>query len=258
VYRPLKNGKGENYEKILENIAMMPLGMEASIRINTDKTVANSLPQLLDDLQAYGIWPQRKNQVSLKLAWLRGYEGADTADMKFLTQKEFFEIENQFSEMLVERYNRWATTNGFEPGKRKWRLPQKQNDCATYVSPYFFTFDPEGGIHKCWETIHEKEKSSGSTVFKNWSTDDFKKYLDYSRTNVHPVCYNCKFNPVCEGLSCAYDTLQDLSKEKFPCTPWKTQIDDYFKKMYLNMKENPDRVAIHKPSEVAHQTHSNK
>lgn len=257
-YRPLKSANGKNYEKILENLSMMPLGISATIRINTDKRVAATLPKLLDDLKDYGIWPQRQNQVSLKLAWLRGYAGADTSNMRFLTQQEFFDVENQFSAMLVERYNKWAKSNSREIAKQKWKLPEKQNDCATYVSPYFFTFDPEGGIHKCWETIHEKEKSSGSTVFKNWYVDDFTKYLNYSRTNVHPVCYNCKFNPVCEGLTCAYDTIHALSEQNFPCTPWKTEIDRYFKEMYLRMKENPDQVAIHKSEQSAHQTHSNK
>jgi uncharacterized protein len=50
---------------------MMPLGMDATIRINTDKRVAATLDQFLDDLYSYGLWPQRHQAVSLKLSWLR-------------------------------------------------------------------------------------------------------------------------------------------------------------------------------------------
>ena len=257
-YRPLKNAKGKNYEKILENLSVMPLGMNATIRVNTDRQVANSLEQLLDDLYSYGIWPQRYDAVSIDLAWLRSYEGADTSGLASLSNEEFFDIRHEFRMLQSKRFNNFAEANGMPSAKVKWHLPSKQSDCATYVSPYFFTFDPEGTIHKCWETVHDTKKSSGTDVFKRWNPDDFKRYLDYSRTKVHPVCYNCKFNPVCEGLSCAYDTLESLKEEEFPCTPWKAKLPDYFKKMYAMMQERPNEVLFSQQKENELQTHSNK
>lgn len=258
AYRPLKNAKGKNYDKILENLSIMPLGMNTNIRINTDKRVAATLPQLLSDLQSYGIWPQRHDSVSIKLAWLRSYKNADTAAMSFLSQEEFFQTEYEFSRMLAERYNTWSGNAGKPQARLKWKFPQKQSDCATYVSPYFFTFDPEGNIHKCWETVHDSNIASGKTVFDGWNATDYKRYLDYSRTNVHPTCYNCKFNPVCEGLSCAYDSLNSIPEGHFPCTPWKTQLPAYFKKMYTLMREHSDLVTIASPKGAEHQTHANK
>ncbi|SFW13437.1 radical SAM/SPASM domain-containing protein [Chitinophaga sancti] len=258
VYRPLKSRGGKNYEKILEHLSMMPLGMNANIRINTDKRVAATLPALLDDLQAYGIWPQRFREVSIKLAWMRAYKDADIADLRFMTQEEFFEAEHAFSELLIEKFASWPGHTNVKPPKLKWKFPEKQSDCATYVSPYSFTFDTEGTIHKCWETIHDTRKSSGQQVFASWDPEDFRKYLDYNRTTVHPTCYNCKFNPVCEGLSCAYDTLNMLKENELPCTAWKTQLPAYFEKMYDLMQENEDRVVIATPKNTAHQTHANK
>jgi uncharacterized protein len=257
-YRPLKNAGQRNYEQILENLSMMPQELQATIRINTDKNVAASLSHLLDDLQQYGIWPQRHRSFSVTLACLRPYPGADNSAMQFLSDGEFFEVRELFSALKVDRFNDWSAKSGGPMAKIKWRLPEKQSDCATYVSPYSFVFDPDGSIHKCWETIHETNKSSGHNVFSKWNPENFEKYLAYSRTRVHPTCYNCKFNPVCEGLSCAYDTLAQLDEDKFPCTPWKTKLDDYFKRMYLMSRVNPDGVSLGLAETSAYQTHANK
>lgn len=257
-YRPLKNQNGKNYEKILENLSIMPEGVNANIRVNTDKKVAATLPRFLDDLQAYGIWPQRYKNISIKLAWLRSYKGADTENMAFMNQEEFFHIENEFSQLMIDRFQSWPAHTGKQRPKLKWKFPQKQTDCATYVSPYSFTFDPEGNIHKCWETIHDTSISSGKQVFDAWNPADFKKYLDYSRTNIHPTCYNCKFNPVCEGLSCAYDSLHAVEEGQFPCTAWKSQLPAYFEKMYDLMREDGSNVAIVSPKAAEFQTHANK
>ncbi|MBW8685996.1 radical SAM/SPASM domain-containing protein [Chitinophaga rhizophila] len=258
VYRPLKSANGKNYEKIMENLSMMPLGINANIRINTDKRVAATLPQLLSDLQSYGIWPQRFREVSVKLAWLRAYKDADIADMRFMTQEEFFNTEHEFSRMMIDKFTNWPGNANRKAPKLKWKFPEKQTDCATYVSPYSFTFDTEGTIHKCWETIHDTNISSGKKVFGTWDQEDFRKYLDYSRTTIHPTCYKCKFNPVCEGLSCAYDTINMLDEGRFPCTAWKSQLPSYFEKMYNLMLEEGDKVAIEAPKAAAHQTHANK
>ena len=257
-YRPLKNKNALNYEKILENISMMPEELSTTIRVNTDKLVASTLPRMLDDLKKYGIWPQRYKNVSIQLAWLRSYEGADVSNISGLTSDEYFDVEHSFSELQVQRFQEWASKNQINTPKLKWKLPKKQSDCATYVSPYFFTFDPEGNIHKCWETVHDSEQSSGTTVLKNWEPKDFDKYLSYSRTRVHPICYNCKFNPVCEGLSCAFDTLKGLEEEHFPCTAWKTKLPEYFKKMYLLKQESPDSVALLSPRRNKVQAHANR
>jgi uncharacterized protein len=236
----------------------MPEGMQATIRVNTDKRVAATFGRLLDDLEEYGLWPQRHHAVTLALAWLRPYEGADVSQMVHLTQDEYFDVSNRFIRMKLERYNAWAANNAREQGRLKWHTPSQQSDCATFVSPYFFTFDPEGKIHKCWETIHDDRKSSGSDVFRQWNEQDFDKYLDYKRTDVHPVCAACKFNPVCEGLSCAYDALHDIKEDHFPCTPWKRNLKGYFKEMYTEMLKNPELVVLKSDKAKAHQTHANK
>lgn len=258
IYRPLKNPNTANYEKILENIAVMPADFSLVIRINTDKRVAASLPRLLDDFEKYGLWPQRHADISMTLAWLKAYKGADVSNMINLTREEFFEIENEFSKLKVDRFNKWAKANDKEPSKLKWRTPEKQGDCPTWVSPYSFAIDPEGGVHKCWETLHDKATSSGKEVGQEWNAEDYKKYSSYSRTTVHPTCYNCKFNPVCEGLSCSHDAVDVVDDSDLPCTPWKTMLSSYFKKMYLEKLTYPNEISFKRTRDAVVRTHSNK
>jgi len=258
VYRPLKTPNSKNYEKILENLAMMPKDLSLVIRINTDKRVAASLEQLLVDLEKYEIWPQRAESVSLTLAWLKAYKGADVSKMINLTNEGFFEAENSFAQLKVTKFNEWVMKNNKPFSKIKWRTPERQGDCATWVSPYFFTIDPEGGVHKCWETLHDKDQSAGKTVGDGWKAKDYEKYTSYSRTTIHPVCYNCKFNPVCEGLSCAHDVVNNMKDDEFPCTPWKTKLQAYFKDMYLKMNENPETISFQRSQSNKNLTHANK
>lgn len=258
IFRPLKSANHSNYEKILENVSLMPEGMDLTIRVNTDKKVAATFDEFMDDLYDHGIWPQRYKNVSLSLAHLKHYPGANVSNMDVLSEEEFFEVSQEFNRMKVKRYNAWGSQHNLNKAKLRWHTPAKESDCATWVSPYFFTFDPEGGIHKCWETFHDKSKSTGVEVFEKYNKDDFKKYLEYSRTDVHPVCQSCKFNPVCTGLSCAYDAIYEIEEEKFPCTIWKTKLDDYFKSMYLEKLENPEGIEFKVSKAAEIQTHANK
>lgn len=258
VYRPLKTPNALNYEKILENLSIMPSDFSLVVRINTDKRVAASLPRLLDDFEKYGLWPQRHTAISLTLAWLKAYKGADVSSMINLTREEFFEVENEFSTLKVNKFNNWAQANRRAVSKIKWRTPEKQGDCPTWVSPYSFAIDPEGGVHKCWETLHDKETSSGKEVTQGWNAEDYKKYTSYSRATVHPTCYNCKFNPVCEGLSCSHDVVDVVQDSDLPCTPWKTMLSSYFKKMYLEKLQRPDEISFKKHKVAEFRTHSNK
>jgi uncharacterized protein len=163
-----------------------------------------------------------------------------------------------FAALKVKKFNEWAKRNKKELSKIKWRIPEKQTDCPTWVSPYFFAIDPDGGVHKCWETLHDKNQGSGKDVLDKWEPEDYKAYTSYSRTTIHPTCYNCKFNPVCEGLTCAKEAIDEMQEAQLPCTPWKTKLPSYFRKMYLEMRRNPGDIALQRPSKKKMETHANK
>lgn len=240
VLRPLKIRGARNYEQILENLALQPDGISLSIRINTDKKVAKTIPKLLDDLESYGIWPQRYKKVSLAPSQLRSYQKTGKLkNVEFLDNKEFSDEFLEIRKIKLRAFNKWARKTGTREGKLSWLLPELQlKECATWSSPYHIVVDPDGNIHKCWETIHES-KYGVSNVFSDFKEEVFEKYSNYDRTKLHKECLDCKFLPVCEKLKCAHDAI---NSEKPNCTVWKTEIGKILSTQYKDMNEHPDLI----------------
>jgi uncharacterized protein len=255
LYRPLKSKNGRNYEQILENLANIPDGMTATIRVNVDRRVADSFPRFMADLKQYGLWPQKHKSVTIGLAWLRTYDEAKEQDVSGrLTNPQFFDVEQDFRKMKLRLFNEWARENNRPAAKLKWQLPTAQEDCATWVSPYYVVVAPEGDIHKCWETIHG---TSGEVkhVSQGFDLKDFEGHAAFNRSDLNPTCYNCKYLPVCDGLSCSHHALME---EHLPCTYWKSRLDVALKDQYLLMKTNPEEMSAPVINVRANTGHANK
>lgn len=255
--RPLKgrNNEKKNYFQILENLCLMPSGMHVTVRINTDREIADSIDELFQDFHVFGLWPMRSNQISFSTAWLRTYEEANESDLSArFSVGDFFDFQQSFRLNLVNRYNRWASQNQREQARLKWVLPEIQDECATWVSPYSLVVDPDGNIHKCWETIHEG-KEAISHVSQGFKIESHQPYMDYDRSQLNEICSSCKYLPVCDKLSCSHQAL----KEGMPdCTPWKTKTEDSLKYQYLLMDSRPDLIIFPGHTSKVNTGHSNK
>lgn len=238
-YRPLKQRNGKNYERILENIAAKPDDIGVTIRVNVDKQVASTFGTFFQDLKEYGIWPQKHKSVTVDTAWLRSYAEAGDDLSGRLSNEDYFEVEQDFRRMKLKLYNEWAVENGRRPGKLQWVMPKLQEDCATWVSPYNIVLDPEGNIHKCWETIHD-DKGKVAHVSEEFDIAPFKEYMAFNRSSYNPICTTCQYLPVCDKVSCSYEALKN---GKPPCTYWKTKTAPSLKEQYLLLKHNPDAIA---------------
>ncbi|MDE3250670.1 MAG: radical SAM protein, partial [Bacteroidota bacterium] len=204
--RPLKQKNGENYFKILKNLALLPEGININVRLNVDKEVAASAEDLLDDLNAFKIWPHKHRQFNFDPAWLRSYEEIKLSEEEQDTRihvDEFFEFKQNFRLSLVRRLNSWAERNGGKRAKLKWDLPKYQSTCATWASPVSLVVDPNGYIHKCWETIHDDSKAPTS-IFEEYNPAVFEYYSSFNRYTHNNVCRNCKYLPVCDKISCSH------------------------------------------------------
>ncbi len=136
-------------------------------------------------------------------------------------------------------FNEWARHKDLPRAKIKWHLPEFQRDeCATWVSPYGLVIDPEGYIHKCWETVHDK-KGQLTHVSEGYDVTKFISHIEYDRFKVHDECYSCKFLPVCDQLTCS---KLALDSKVLPCTYWKTKTPAALKEQYLYFKNNPDEM----------------
>jgi uncharacterized protein len=257
--RPLKQKNKRNYEVILENLSKIPNDSKfgINIRMNIDKEVADSASTMLDDFNFYKIWPHKYNLVKFTPAWLRTYEEIDTSEEELelrMDIDEFFEFKQKFREELVNRYNSWAVLNKKKKAKLKWDLPMYQSVCPTWASPSSLTIDPNGNIHKCWETIHDESKAP-STVFENYSPEPFIPYSSFNRYEHNEVCTSCKFLPICDTISCSHEAINS----KIPkCTGWKYKLEDYLEGQYLKLKYNPELIANPKNELVENTGHTVK
>lgn len=256
--RPLKAKGQENYFKILENLSKMPSEISANIRMNFDRKVVCSLEVFFSDLEKHEIWPQKFKNISFTPAWLRTYEG-ENANTNVLSTRysneEFFNAYQEFRELQVRLFNVWAKKNKLKPAKLRWLLPERQDECPTWASPYGIVVDPQGYIHKCWETFHETEKNIHH-VKEGYNIKDFKRFIEYDRSKLNDECYNCKFLAVCDQLSCAEQTENEMNKP--PCTYWKSEADSFIKKQYLLLKNDPEMIGVPEMKAKANTGHSNK
>lgn len=256
--RPLKQTKGENYFKIIRNIAEIDSKeLSFTIRLNIDKEVAQSIPTLLDDFYDYGIWPQKNAQIHFDPAWLRSYEEIDLSEEegdKRMSVDEYFEFKQNFRLELIKRYNAWATKLNKNTAKLKWDLPMYQSTCATWASPISLVIDPNGYVHKCWETIHDDTKAP-TNVFEPYDPNRFEKYSAFNRYTHSDVCRNCSYLPICDKISCSFEAIKKAVPE---CTPWKYKLENYLKTQYLRMVEQPETITIPLRMDTFNSGHSNK
>jgi uncharacterized protein len=129
-----------------------------------------------------------------------------------------------------------------------------QSTCATWASPISLVIDPNGNIHKCWETIHD-DTLAPTTIFQDYNPEDFKSYSSFNRYNHSEVCRNCKFLPVCDKISCSYEALRSTVPQ---CTEWKYKTESYIKEQYLRMKNMPETITTPEAADAINSGHSNK
>ncbi|MBB6499064.1 radical SAM/SPASM domain-containing protein [Pedobacter cryoconitis] len=255
--RPLKQKNAKNYYRILENLSQIPEGINVLVRMNVDHEVANSSSDMLDDFQSFGIWPNKYKQFSFDPAWLRSYEeialDEDEKDIRMHVDA-FFDFKQNFRLNLLERFNNWANLHNTKSARLKWDLPSYQSTCATWASPISLVVDPNGFIHKCWETIHDDTKAP-SSVFDSYDPKVFDKYSAFNRYSHNDVCRNCKYLPVCDKISCSFEAIKNTVPQ---CTEWKYKTESYIREQYLRMINKPETINVPTAAAAVNTGHSNK
>lgn len=202
-HRPLRNAEGQNYERILENLSHMPEGMLLLIRVNTDYEVVERFDEFLDDLEAYGIWPQRYKDVRIMPEWLRTYEQAAEKDTSRRINRNSWElVRMDLSYRMVRKFNRWAEKHNKKKAKFIFKFPRPRFDeCICLISPYVITVGADGYTYKCWEYIHEKDYRVQS-LSETYQMDKYGEYLKFNKENRCSRAARCKFFPICEATTC--------------------------------------------------------
>ena len=240
--RPRKAGGQDNYADILKNLSFLPDGIHLTIRVNTDKIVWDNINQLLDDLEERGIWPQKAGQVNIALAFIAQYDNARYNDVDwYFSAKDFFWVENEFTELKLRRYNAWAAQQGKKAAQKRFNLPTfNLTECATAVNPNGFVFDADGYVNKCWtDTDKPSTRICHVTDHENRNDELLDKWLSFDRLT-NKECAECKFLPVCD-VRCPRVMIMD--KKNKHCDGWVDYLSDILKKQYIDMLDNPGKYA---------------
>ncbi|QJB32208.1 radical SAM protein [Chitinophaga oryzae] len=218
------NGKG-TYEKILQNLAAMPAGkFQVTIRINGDKAVFADLEGMFDDLEAMGIWPQRSSEFDF--GWspkFYNYLGYNQEKDVYYTSYEFQRSKEDFARYKVERYNRWARKNGVPEKRLNFAYPSfAEFYCGTVESPNSVSIDDGGYVHKCYNTINDKEKRLQHISEFDPNGEGMDMYRKMDKT-AQPDCRTCKVLPICEE-NCNMRFVSNA--ESKICSAWKYFMEE--------------------------------
>lgn len=239
IRRLPKGNNGNDYDAILKNLSAMPEGIHLAIRINCDRVVWSKIDILLDDLERYGIWPQKAKQINIALAFITTHENARFNDDSWkFGYAEFSEAETQFADIKLQHYNRWAAKNAKKPAKKFFKLPQYAfEECITAASANGFVFDAAGYIHKCWEDADKPQTRIGHVTDPyDSNSEDVQKWNSYTRLG-NSMCVQCKLLPVCNG-HCTKKMIEDEGNRH--CTPWKYNIEKELRHQYIEKLDHPD------------------
>lgn len=229
--RPLRN-KDNSYQIILNNLRKLPENFRLDIRVHVDKDVAQALERLIVDLDEIKIWPWRAKDVKFRLVEKIYHPGISIEDkLVYLSQKEFFQVKNQFRSLQHNYYNNWAAKHGKPMAKLKIMYPKVEYVtpfCGSASRPYGLVIDDQGFVHKCWEKVNDKEDRIQH--ISNYFPDhpDYEKWLDYNKLE-DPKCNNCKYFPICDE-----PCVQHHHDGYFKCSEWKFMLKEHLKNYYLD------------------------
>ena len=228
--RPLCNNKN-SYYTILENLQHIPDGIYVPIRINIDKEILPTVDHLLDDLEYYNIWPQKNYQTRPYLGYKEYYETGNTEEKRlYYNPKEYWQIENEFSQKLVSRYNSWAQKNDInKTAKRKIDYPKRGSyTCALADLPYGIVIDEKGNAFKCMTPVNEPDEILTNIEYLNFSSFQHNKWVNFDRMSL-PQCANCKILPICNE-----DCTHRFLRNKVRCPDWKYSLKEKIISYYYN------------------------
>ena len=212
------NGKG-TYDKIMSNLKLMPKNrFRVTIRINGDRKVYNMLDGLFDDLEDRELWPQRSKEIDFHWApKFYNYLGFNQDKDIYYTSHEYQKSREDFAKLKVSKYNNWAKRKNIKSKNLKIAYPSfAEFYCGTVESPNSVSIDDGGYVHKCYNTINDKDKRIQHISDFDIKAEGMEYYRAFDKTK-EADCRTCKAIPICEE-NC---NMRFLSREEsIICSPW--------------------------------------
>lgn len=224
------NGKG-SYDDIMNNLSNMPLDkFDVTIRINGDKVVFQNIPDLLQDFEARGLWPQRGKQI--KFHWapkFYNFLGHNQDKDMYYTSYEYQKSRQDFEFLRVDYFNNWAMKTGSKNKRLNFAYPNFATFyCSTVESANSFSIDDGGYIHKCYNTVNSKDKRIEHVTDFNGENPALDYYKHFDKTE-QADCRTCKVLPICDE-NCNMRFVSNA--ESKICSPWKYFMEERMQAIY--------------------------
>lgn len=250
--RVLLSGKG-TFDRIADNLADVVdrVPVTINIRVNIDHRNADQIRDLIDYLDRRGLG--RRGTLRMYFAPVEAMtQGCHVVQDLTLTKRDYGRLEADLC--------RYAFDRGLAPLPYP---PRFHGTCAA-VRPRGMVIVPDGGIHKCWDTVSFPEHAVG-TIF---DVDDLehssaaRRWLAWTPF-ANDTCRNCKILPNCAG-GCAYKFLHATETRGeaavLPCPSWKYNIKERLvlraEKSGAITEDDYDPAAIRtEPSELCAEVH---
>jgi uncharacterized protein len=219
--RPLAGGRG-SYERIMQNISQTHDIIPINVRVNTDKTNADRVLELMDDIKKRGL----QEKVKVYFAQVETYTDACTNISGSCYSSQ------EYSALEVGLY-RQAIAKGF--GITRYPRPILGGYCtADRVSALVVA--PNGLLFKCWNQISgERSEAVGDLLDKTMDPEhqaNNEEWLAWDPFE-KKECVDCSILPLCMG-GCPYNAKRfTKSQDKGHCASWKYHLQDMLNLTYL-------------------------
>ena len=202
----------ENMQQIVEKVRIA-----FSVRVNVDLRNYQSIFGLIDALVEAGL-NNRKN-FQLYFAPIEAItDSCHCIADKSLTKAEYAEAE---ARLLY---------HAARVGLAQFGFPTRFKGSCAATRLKGFVINPDGDVHKCWDTVMHKDRRVGS-VFepdKIYSNRIYTNWLDWNPFD-NEICRNCKIIANCAG-ACAYKFLYSADTKGeagvLPCTSLRYNLNE--------------------------------
>ena len=218
------------YDLILANLketlVTLPPDFKISLRVNVSSANADTLINLVNDLELKGF----NNFKNFVVYWGHIYDptrsdiddALNISDI-LLDHKSFGKIELEMNKLLREKSFRASHT-----------VNETRGNCIATQSNSF-VIRPNGDLHKCYIPVSNKTNSCGSVFDINaaFASGTYQKWNDWSAFS-EDNCSGCKLLASCRG-GCPINYISDAySAETYKCPPSKLFFNEHIFERAIN------------------------
>ena len=204
--RRFRKGGAPTFDRIIQNIVDSQDLIKIKIRVNLDSENRGSFVSLVkylyDDLglrDKVNVYPAMMNDDGSE-KWEKAYECMSDYTTDQITLHH----------------------DAVQHGVRVLNYPNRVWVYCGASTPTFWTINPNGDLHKCWDTINDSSQAVGNVNTEYIDENKHEKWLSWSPFN-YKKCHNCSVMPLCMG-GCAHRAF--LQGGEPECGQWKFGLQE--------------------------------